>query len=67
MSEPQRNHRTASQRSDRSLESDTKKNRAGMWFIVVILPAVILVTALLLWGDVLGFDGPAVDAPEIVD
>lgn len=60
-------HRTASQRSDRSLEANTRKSRVGFWFVTVLLPAAILVVAFVLWSDTLGFDGPAVDEPPVGD
>ena len=66
MAKHETDHRTGSQRSDAPLETDTAKSRAGMWFIAVLLPAIIVGTAIFMWSNQLGDDTPPVDDPEPV-
>lgn len=73
MEEHETDHRTRSQRSETSLEGDTAKSRAGLWFIAVLLPAAILGVAVWMWSGNLGPETPPVDdrepvpAPEIAE
>jgi len=66
MAKHETDHRTASQRSDAPLEENTAKSRAGFWFIAVLLPAVIVGTAIFMWSSQLGNETPLVDDPEPV-
>lgn len=66
MARHETDHRTGSQRSDTSLEKDTGRSRAGMWFVAVLLPAIIVGTAIFMWSTQLGNDTAPVDDPEPV-